>query len=364
MLSGTTLFSTSDVTACTGNTDDDAWFSFQLPENHTSALFKLQSDLGGKLGMQVFRGECTNLILQECFDSPWIDDISGLEPGQTYWIQIYTLDDRAAADFTLSLAAGPMQPDNDDCVNATSITSYPGYFVDPGPQSTAGATNSGVRLCYPFDEKTPDYAYDVWYSFVTDYTGGDATVTIHFNDPPVNEYEYLNFHLQGFEGQCNNLTTLSCLQNDDVKSGFKDSTIVMNLYGLKPATSYYFRVLTSSDTRNYAPVDFTVFAEGTAMEGTVGIEDHGADHQGLEITRYYPSPAHNVLNIDYVADDYTRSQLYMTDLLGHVIQQKELLTRQGENHETLQFDQVPSGLYIIYIENEKGRSQPKRFVVE
>ncbi len=362
--SHTTLFSTSDIDACIGNTDDDAWFSFQLPAGHTSALFKLQPNLGGKLGMQVFGGDCNNLILQECFDTPGIDDISGLESGQTYWIQIYTLDDNAAAEFSLCLSAGPLQPDNDDCANATCITSYPGYFVDPGTQSTEGATNSGVKLCYPYDGKTPEYAYDVWYSFVTDYTGGDATITIHFKEPDPETYEYMHFHLQGFEGQCGDLATLTCLENDPEIIGQNDSTLVMNLYGLSADTKYYFRVVPTSDSRNYAPVDFTVFAEGTALEGITAIEDHGAGHQGLQITRFYPSPAHNVLHIDYSADAQVKAQLYVTDLLGHVIQQKELLARQGENHETLLFDQVPSGLYIIYIENEKIRSQPERFVLE
>ncbi|HZV70796.1 MAG TPA: T9SS type A sorting domain-containing protein [Saprospiraceae bacterium] len=363
LFANTALASTSDLPSCIGSTDDDVWFKFIAPDQHTSVLFDLDIEYGSVLGMQVFKGSCDDLVLQECFDFPTFDDISGLVPGDTYWIQVYTLDLGSAAEFSLALFAGPLPPVNDDCSDATSITGTPGLFVDPGLQTTAGATNSGERLCYPFDGNSPGYAYDVWYSFVADHDGGDATVTISFNEPSLGTYEYLNFNVQGFEGQCGEFNSMACLQNDFSINGFVDSTIVMNLYGLGPNTTYYFRVFSVTGSRNYAPVDFTIFAEGTALSPTVGNEDVKPD-DGLSINRFYPSPANNLLNIDFTANTQSKADIYVTDLLGHVILQKEIVTKQGQNHETLHFDQIPSGLYFFYIENNKERSQPKRFVIE
>lgn len=362
-LSANTIFAgSSDISSCSGSTDDDVWFQFVAPDQYKAVLFSLDVTSGDAVGMQIFEGDCNNLIWKQCFISPNFDEISNLIPGETYWIQVYSLGKATNSSFSLCLSVPPLPPANDDCDEATYITNALGFFSDPGPQTTAGATNSGIPACFPYAEGTQDDVYDVWYRLVTDEDGGNATITIQFTYPSSDTYSFDHLHVQAFEGSCGDITSLSCLEDEVDINGEKDSTIVMNLYGLDPYKSYYIRVFPTGTSHNYVPVHFTVFAEGTAINPTTSIVV--LDKKRLEIARCYPSPTHHDLNVEYTADEPCVSELYVTDLLGNIVQHKSVHTRQGDNHEVLMLNSIPSGLYFLFIDNANGKSQPARFVKE
>jgi hypothetical protein len=341
-----------------GNPQRDVWFSFVVPEGYTAVNFEMDVHIGYNAHFQLFEGTCDNLVVKECIYSAYIDDFSGLTPGETYWLQVVPIF-QGISEFTICMFTPPLPPSNDHCPEALSITSTPGLFLDPGMQTTAGATASDEPVCFPWNGAPRNYAYDVWYSFITDHDGGDATIEVDFSEPELVAYGFFSLHLQGFEGTCGDFSTLSCVENIFQHFGYQDTFVIMNLYGLEPLTQYYFRVFPTGDSENYAPVDFTLSAEGTALMPITGIEDHSPE--SFSISRLYPSPASDQIIIEYEGEVVTDRQLIITDLLGH-----EVLRKKGNEHgrDWMHVKDLTPGMYILFVESKGLRTGGKKFIKE
>ncbi|HZV43742.1 MAG TPA: T9SS type A sorting domain-containing protein, partial [Saprospiraceae bacterium] len=364
-VSGNTLDATSSnvINYCSENPPNDVWFEFTAPQDRTSVILTVTIESGIAMNFMLYEGQCDTLVPRECLYHTDVEDLSGLTPGATYYLQGHSIGSVYTTEYTLCLSVTPLPPVNDDCIKATSITGNPGVFVDPGPQTTSGATDSDLDMCYPTNQ-FPGNTFDVWYSFVTDEDGGDASVTIQFYEPN-GAFSFFYFFGQALAGDCGDFTTLSCVKNDFNTNGYEDSMVVLHMYGLDPLTKYYFRVYPEGSSGNYAPIDFTVFAEGSALDPMTGLEDQlTGEMQSLKIEKVYPSPATSVVHVEFTSSHEADITLMLTDLLGHVVYHRTQLARQGENHFSIQASAFPPGIYFIVLEKNGIPGEVKRVVIQ
>ncbi len=350
----------NDGLNCYGYEDDDVWFSFVVPADRTAVIFDLWRHFGDGVQMQVFGGSCGNLVPIECFFiAENVEDISGLEPGQKYWLRVYSREKGTSSDFEICLAAAPAPPPNDDCAQAISITAAPGVFADPGLQTTAGATGSNELLCAPYNEPSADGVnrpYDVWYQFTTDADGGNMTVTIDYEE--INGVEYLFSYLgaQVLEGQCGSFTSIWC---NPVETGNN----TLSLTGLEGNTTYYFRVFPLSSSGNYAPIDFMLSAEGTALSpSSAAPEPEGEGVLGK--LRVFPSPASSRITVQIDSPVGGEARLVLLDATGRRVGIRSVDLQAGDNRFEWPVADLPAGLYAVWVESAGGRYEAARWVKE
>jgi hypothetical protein len=115
-LNGATASSQNNV--CTGNDDDDVWYSFVATQ--TSHLIDITNISGSTQDLVhvVYRGTCTGLILVSCNDEN-NSIINNLIVGNTYFIRIYSYTGTPNQTTTFNICVGSIPPPI-----ATSTTQY------------------------------------------------------------------------------------------------------------------------------------------------------------------------------------------------------------------------------------------------
>ncbi|MDR2238475.1 MAG: T9SS type A sorting domain-containing protein [Chryseobacterium sp.] len=237
--SGNTLGATSVASSgtCTGVTaDDDVWYSFVATSSshvvRISNVVSTGTSTTTDMYFQVLSGTCGAFTSLRCSD-PDVNLISGLTPGETYYIKVFTYEQGGgyAASFDICVGTLPPPPANDDCANATSLTVNPDLscgVVTSG--TTLSATNSSVPVgsC----SGTPDD--DVWYSFTA--TAASHTIWLK-NVTAVGTSTSTSLYAQVFTGDCGSLVNKTCITSN---------TTYTVLSGLTPGTVYYVRVYNSN----------------------------------------------------------------------------------------------------------------------
>ncbi|HNL37518.1 MAG TPA: hypothetical protein PKH43_00245 [Saprospiraceae bacterium] len=348
----------ADGLNCYGYEDDDVWFSFVVPADRTAVITDLWRHFGDGVQMQVFGGTCDNLIPIECFFiAESVEDISGLEPGHKYWLRVYSRGLGTSSDFEICMSAAPAPPPNDNCDQAVSITPTPGVFADPGPQTTAGATGSGEPLCPPYDAPWADgiaRPYDVWYRFTTDSDGGNATLTIDYEDVNSATYLFYNLGVQVFEGSCGSLNSIWCNPVD-----IDNNTLTLS--GLEGNTTYFFRVFPLTGSGNYAPVGFTIFAEGTGLSPVSAAQDDDELSGKISV---FPSPASTQITVQIGSRAEGDVRLLLLDATGRMADSRQIHLQPGDNRIPWAVADLPAGLYAVWVESAQGRCAMARWVKE
>lgn len=192
-----------------------------------------------------------------CGSTGWtcIDDFNAagsmtftLAASTAYYILLDAESAASTANHTFQITCPPAGPPNDACSGATNLTPTAGVPINPGGQSSVGATSSGVAIptCSGF---TSSSALDVWYRFTTDPTGGNATAVVVGTggfDPIV---------------QCLSGTCAAPIHVDCVDGNTANGTETLNLIALSASTTYFLRVygwLGSTGT-------FSISLSGTAL---------------------------------------------------------------------------------------------------
>jgi hypothetical protein len=104
-VSGTTAGATQSMAAgvCSGNPDDDVWYSFMATGTDAQvALSNISAIFGGSTDMyfQVLSGACGSQASLLCSD-PNTGTVTGLTAGQTYYIRVYTYSSNVASAFDI-----------------------------------------------------------------------------------------------------------------------------------------------------------------------------------------------------------------------------------------------------------------------
>ncbi|WP_417366726.1 choice-of-anchor L domain-containing protein [Flavobacterium beibuense] len=212
----------AESNTCFGTDDDDAWFEF-VATNDTHLIKIL--DIEGSttfLYHAVYEGdECGSLNQIFCGTSN-STTVTGLTPGTTYKIRIYTWTSTSGqlVDFNLCVGTPPPPPANDECADATVVPVNPTQEcveVVPGIVFSATASAEG-NTCGGNDDD------DVWFEFVA--TNDTHVITLqNITNGTTDLYHVL------YEGdECGTLTQLYC---SDPNQSFANGLTIGNTYKIR-----------------------------------------------------------------------------------------------------------------------------------
>jgi len=86
------------------------------------------------------------------------------------------------------------------------------------------------------------------------------------------------------------------------------------------------------------------------------------DAGGRQELLIYPNPAHNSINIQFIAADAGSCRLTMLDMTGRLVKSEIFEAMEGENNYEGDLSVVSKGIYIISITNDEGSRQVKVIV--
>ena len=241
-VNGTTIGASQSMPACNQTTttysDDDVWYKFTAIGT-TTHLAITPTEINGLFDpvIQLFQGNNCGEIGNygsACYDNipgtGAIDFWTQTQPGATYYFRIYSAaNGTGQGDFTI--CAYFDGPANDDCSGAENV---PVNNDNTCTLTTAGttvyATSSNTPPgCTSQLGGTPDD--DVWYKFTATATSHIITVT------PTAVGGIDNVVLRMFEGNCNNFTYNTCINN--TIGEYAESYAAQNLI---IGNTYYFSV--------------------------------------------------------------------------------------------------------------------------
>lgn len=268
-INGLTTGATQSQVGCSGSADDDVWYRFVAA--NTTATVTVTGNFGFDAVVQAFSGAaCGSLtpigLCQDIEVSGGSENLllSGLTPGQTYYVRTYDYYSGTIAtpDFTICLTGTP--PVNDNICTATLVTNISKTVVPSIATATnLGSTNSvfpGIPL-----GTLGAFQNDVWYKVVVPANG---VVAVNVNSLTIGDTR-----LRIYGSSDNTCTgTLSLLGEDD------DSGPLIGSYkylsGLTPGNTLFIAVDAYS-TLNFGNFALHVSdgwiwtgAGGTSLTGT------------------------------------------------------------------------------------------------
>ncbi|AWA28784.1 hypothetical protein HYN48_01035 [Flavobacterium magnum] len=211
-VSGTTLGSvnTNPASLSCGTTVDDVWFSFVAEKS--IHLIQVNSTGGSvsQLLYAVYGAGCAGAPLY-CTDQAQ-SMASGLLPGNTYYVRVFTGYERTAyGNFDISVTTPP-DASNDEATEAVPIVTNPGLTCENiFYGSSIGATASPQPVC----DMQPGQG-DVWYVFAA--TSESLQLDIRQLVSQSSSAVFPGYAL--YTGTPENLAFVTCQTPDDVYSGY------------------------------------------------------------------------------------------------------------------------------------------------
>lgn len=319
-LNGATPSNVADNGA--GTPDDDVWFSFVATA--ASHKIEIQNVMGSitDLVHEVMSGTCEALTSVNISD-PNASTVSGLTPGNTYYVRVFTYGTTAASTvFNVCVGTFPAPPANDDCANAVAITPAGTLAESAIDGTTSGATASqGIPApgCASYS------GGDVWYSTVVP-ASGELTIETKASSTGIATFDS---GMAIYSGTCGNLTLVDCDDDDADTDNF--SKIVLT--GRTPGEVVYIRVWEYSNDE-YEP--FAIGAYSTSL-GTPSVDN--ADF------RVYPNPTSDILNLSHTGNI---NSVEVFNLLGQQVFAKAV----NQNEYVLNMSDLPAGTYLIRLSSE------------
>jgi hypothetical protein len=312
---------TGYTTTCFGTPDDDVWFSFVA----TSTSHKIRVlNVSGATDMYhaLFTGaDCGSLTLVpgSCSDADESNP-TGLNIGQTYYIQVYSYTDvPVTTTFEVCVGTPPPPPGNDECTAAYALTAGVAYTDFPTDATNYSATLSNQTApttCFGF------VGGDVWYSVEVPSTGN---ITIETGDA-TNGDSGVDTVITAYTGDCNSLTQVGC--DDD--SALTGAYSLLALTGLTPGDLLYVRVY------EYNNDNFGNFAI-SAYDGTLATNEF--DNSAFS---YYPNPVKNTLNLSY---KNAISAVEVYNVVGQVV----MSAQYNANQVQVDLATLANGAYLVKI---------------
>ncbi|MCX8531366.1 T9SS type A sorting domain-containing protein [Chryseobacterium luquanense] len=230
---GNTLGATLSMAAtpCSGNPDDDVWFSFIATSTvHNISLTNVVAtgtSTSIDMYFNVLSGACGAMTSVLCSD-PDSSNVTGLTIGQKYYVRVYNYAGAGANNsFNICVGTPPPPPVNDNCSGAVTLTVNPDYLC--------GATTTGTTVSATQSTETAPTCGatgvndDVWYKFT-------ATNALH-RISLTNVSASTDMAMAIYSGACGSLVQVMCSDPD-----------TMDVTGLTPGNSYFVRVWTYTAT--------------------------------------------------------------------------------------------------------------------
>ncbi|WP_083996867.1 T9SS type A sorting domain-containing protein [Chryseobacterium sp. BLS98] len=319
------------ATPCNGNPDDDVWYSFVATSaSHVVALSNVVSTGTSSttdMYFQVLSGACGSQTSVVCSD-PNTATVSGLTPGQTYYIRVYTYSGAGYnASFNICVGTPPPPPANDNCANPTPLT-VGGVFATHAITTTnVGATADGTAQSCQTSATN-----NVWYSVVVPASG---TLKIETNS--VTGSTYTDSVINVFSGACGSLTPVACDDDSSADGNFS----LVSLTGQTPGATLLVSVWR--------------YSSGTGTDGQFKISAYDASllatsevSQAKNDLKAYPNPFADVLNISDISKVKSVS---IVDVAGRVVKTIE------NPSSALQLGDLKQGLYLVTLNMKDGSKQ-------
>ncbi len=227
---GTDLGATQTLAGCSGNANDDVWYTFTTTATANQA-YVITGVGNGTFDpvVQVFSTSCggTSLSCLNATGAGGTETVTltagvQLTINTQYWIRVYDAGAGYPGNttFTICVTIPTPPPANDPCSNATPLNAS--YTCTPTAGTVGGATPDGyANTC----GGTP--SDDVWYSFWPNSTTATVTITGSAGFNPV---------IEVFQGSCAG-SNFSCTNVNGIGGGE-----IANLSALQPFTQYFIRV--------------------------------------------------------------------------------------------------------------------------
>ena len=265
-ISETTLFATESQAGCSGNADDDVWYSFTATQT-THRLFLKTLVFSGSLEAQLFSGTCGALVSKQCISSGFgsLENsstlLTALTIGETYFFRVYSSGGGInGGTFSVAITSTPT---NDNCAQAINLSPTVGENF-----STAVAGSSFDATLSSNDCNSSNFTDDdVWYTFT-------ATQKVH--KIKLQGWSSNVGRIQVFSGNCTSLVSISCNGNT-----FSGDTLIITLPNLVAGTPYFLRAYSSSfntfqslfkiavTTPTLSPIDECENAQLLVASGTI-----------------------------------------------------------------------------------------------
>ncbi|TVR88637.1 MAG: HYR domain-containing protein [Saprospirales bacterium] len=233
-----------DVPSCGTSSElngGDVWFSFTATgAAHTVNYNNVIGSTGsGFMRTAVYEGTCGDLDQIECSISSLGFDITGLTPGETYYIRAWTSNTNAEQFnvFDICIGTVPTIDDGDDCADAIELQLSTAACENQINVSTVGATNS--MAIDPDCSAGGIAGGDIWFTMEAT---AESMAVIYSNISTVGGSGTLVTEL--YAGTCTGLVSLGCEQSNDP----------LVAEGLTVGDTYYLRVWTSSTNEDQGNV--------------------------------------------------------------------------------------------------------------
>ncbi|MEX2485776.1 MAG: gliding motility-associated C-terminal domain-containing protein [Brumimicrobium sp.] len=247
----TTDGATNSIAGCSGNADDDVWFSFVATNSVQDIIVDPTSSMD--LVVQLYEDNCSSLNSLSCMDNTFTGDQEeinavGLTPGETYYFRVYDYYTGTTGDFDVCIVGTPTpSPTNDDPCDAilmppvTSTCNYATFNNSgatttsdagiPDPSNCAGGSGAQIG---GFTSGTAD----VWFQIVVPSTG-NINITA---EPNLGSGALTDGVMALYSGDCSNMTQIACADDYTNYPGSSHDLLPMiTESNLNPGDTLYLR---------------------------------------------------------------------------------------------------------------------------
>ncbi|KXH81486.1 fibronectin type III domain-containing protein [Chryseobacterium kwangjuense] len=332
---GNTLGATNSnvpVGTCTGNPDDDVWYSFVATSTlHTIVLSNVVAtgtSTSTSLYTQVFSGACGSLTSLQCGTTN-STNASGLTVGQTYYVRVYNSNGAGAYNsFNICVNTPPAPPANDVCGGAVALTVGGNFNANAIVSTNVNAVTDGTTSCQS------SRGDNVWYSVVVPASG---KVTLEVQGVAGSGFtdSVLSIH----SGTCGSLTSIACDDDNGV-----DNFSLVSVTGQTPGATLYVSVWRYTGTAGGGSTtgQFKISAYDSSLLATSETSSVKND------LKAYPNPFHDVLNI---SDISKVKSISIVDLAGRVVKTID------NPSSALQLGDLKQGMYLVTLNLKDGSKQ-------
>lgn len=302
----------------TGSKDgDDVWYKFVATKTHHQVdLLNISGDetnmFFGVYDGGVAPTDCNSQVVAFCSSSN-SQDYSGFIVGNTYFVRVFTNStlNNHNTTFELCISTDPNTPDNDDCANASVISSLPfsaNVDASAATNNLASVTPSGGTSCSTMND-------GVWYKFIGD--GNQITVRAQPNTT-------WDLEIGVYTGTCG---TFTCVVGSDTGSPGTVEEVSFNSIN---GTEYFVNIGHKNDVEALEGA-FTLQVTSTVLS---------IDKLIAKGFTYYPNPISNKLNLQ-AKEEIRHLEVYNT------FGQKLRLFSPSELKTDINLSDLPTGPYFI-----------------
>jgi gliding motility-associated-like protein len=238
---------TNSLAGCSGNADDDVWFSFVATNAVQDIIVAPQGNMD--LVVQLYDGTCSVLTSIACTDNTFSGSAEtinavGLTPGQTYFFRVYDYYTGTTGDFDVCVVGTPTPaPTNDEPCSGivmpvvTSACNYATFTNVGATASSIPAPSSCVGGSGAAQGGFSTGTADVWFKIVVPSTGNiNITAEPNLSGPVITDGV-----MALYSGTCSTLSQIACSDDHNYPGSPHDLLPMITENGLTPGDTVYLR---------------------------------------------------------------------------------------------------------------------------